>query len=134
MNLNDPWNPDDRGPSELTDPDALSFPSYGLREPWEEDHSEIPATDDDTIALINDAVRSLVTIRAPFELNDLPTISVLVSLANEANSRLPDAVANARDCGYCWNAIAIRLGTTAASARRRYSAHTQHRRNLPSTD
>jgi hypothetical protein len=112
---------------EPADFDECSYLSHGLREPWEDDRSTIPATDDDTIALIDQAIGDLVAIRAPFEFDVLPTISVLVSLGTEVECRLPDAVADACDCGYCWEAIVTRLDITAASARRRYAGYVRWR-------
>ena len=115
---------------EPADLDEYSYPSYGLREPWEDDRSIIPAIDDDTIALVDQTVGDLIAIRAPFEFDVLPTVSVLVSLAAEVECRLPDAVADARDCGYCWDAIGMRLDITAASARRRYAGYVRWRRSV----
>ncbi|MGH2669157.1 MAG: hypothetical protein ACRDH5_08605 [bacterium] len=92
------------------------------------DRSIIPYTDDDTVALIDDAVESLVLLRSPMHLGDAAaTISALVSLAAEADSRIPDAVADARDQGHSWDTIADRLATTVATARRRYAAYTRWR-------
>jgi hypothetical protein len=115
--------------SYLDEPD---YPSFGMREPWEEDHSSIPMADEDTIAVIDEAVRSLIVMRAPFELEVLPTISAIVSLSAEVDSRLPDAAADAWDQGYCWDAIALRLGVTRRSARRRYAGYARWRRSLVS--
>jgi hypothetical protein len=60
-----------------------------------------------------------------------PTISVLVSLAVEAESRVWDAVADARDRGYSWDQIASRLCISVAAARRRYAGYTRWRMSLP---
>jgi hypothetical protein len=117
--------------TELFDRDEPCYPSYGLLEPWEEDRTEVPATDGHTTALIDHAVQDLVIIRAPFEFNVLPIISTLVSLTAEIESRLPDAVADARDHGYSWDAIATRLNTTTVNARRRYANYARWR-NTPS--
>jgi hypothetical protein len=113
--------------SEATGRDEPCYPSYGLLEPWQEDRSEVPATDSHTTALIDQAVHALVLIRAPFEFDVLPSISSLVSIAAEVESHLPDAVADARDYGYSWDAIATRLATTTATARRRYTAYVKWR-------
>jgi len=92
-------------------------------------HSAIPYTDADTIALIDDAIDTLVLVRSPMELGDAgATISALVSLITEADSRLPDAVADARDQLYTWDAVASRLATTVPTARRRYAAYTRWRK------
>jgi hypothetical protein len=88
------------------------------------DGTAIPHTGDDTAALIDEAVESLVLLRSPMHLGDAAvTISALASLAAEIDSRLHDAVADARDQDYPWDAIATRLATSAATAERRYSTH-----------
>lgn len=51
------------------------------------------------------------------------TISVLVSLGAEADSRIHDAVAHARDQGYTWDQIASRLATSTSTARRPCGAY-----------
>jgi len=107
----------------------------GLSGPWEfsdprRDGAIVPYTDDDTAALLDDAVTSLVLMRAPMQLADAgPTISVLVSLAVEAEGLLCDGVADARDQGYRWTEIASRLAISPATARRRYAAYSRRRRN-----
>jgi hypothetical protein len=92
------------------------------------DETTIPYTDDATMTLIEQAVETLVLLRAPMSLGDAAaTISVLVSLITEADSQLPDAVTDARDQDYTWDQIASRLGTTATTARRRYALHARRR-------
>lgn len=82
----------------------------------------LPYTGADTAALIDQAVETLVLLRSPMQLGDAAaTISALVSLAAEIDRRLPDAVADARDQDYPWDAIASRLATTTATAQRRYT-------------
>src|ERR1019366_6088394 len=71
-----------------------------------------PYTDAGTVAGIDQPVTTLVLLPAP-------TISVLVSLAAEADSRLYDAVADAADQGYSWDQVAFRLDASVATARRR---------------
>ncbi|MGH9001729.1 MAG: hypothetical protein ACRDYV_01245 [Acidimicrobiia bacterium] len=94
-------------------------------------HSAIPYTDADTIALVDQAIESLVLMRSPMELGDAgTTISALVSLIVEADSRLPDAVADARDQGHTWDDIANRLATATTTARRRYATHARRRTPL----
>jgi hypothetical protein len=102
-----------------------------LERPWEAcdpgwDRSLHPYTDADTARIVDQAVITLVTVRAPMWLGDPgPTISVLVSLAGEADGRLYDAVAEARDQGYSWDQIASRLCTMVATTRHRYAGYTQ---------
>ena len=92
------------------------------------DHCAIPYTDEHTMALVQQTVECLVLLRSPMHLGDAAaTIAALVSLATEIDHRLPDAVTDARDQGYTWDAIASRLATTTATARRRYAHYTQWR-------
>jgi hypothetical protein len=84
----------------------------------------IPYTDNDSQALIATALAALVLVRAPMWQDDPgPRISVLVSLAAEAESGLFEAVADAREHGYSWEQIGSRLAAAAASARRRYGSY-----------
>ena len=55
---------------------------------------------------------------------------VLVSLVDEAEGRLPDVVADAREQGYTWHQIAGRLATSVTSAQRRYAACSRFRASL----
>jgi hypothetical protein len=80
-----------------------------------------PYSDVDSVETLEEAVTSLIMLRAPMWLGDAAvTISVLVSLASEAEGRLHDTVANAREQDYSWDQIARHLGTSVSSARRRY--------------
>jgi hypothetical protein len=101
--------------------------------PWElcdprRDRALHPYTDAGTATVVDQAVTTLVLLRAPMWLGDAgPTISVLVSLAAEADSRLYDAVADARDQGYSWDQVASRLATSVGSARRHYAPYSRWR-------
>ena len=105
-----------------------------LDHPWDmsdprRDRTLHPYTDADTVTVIDQAVTTLVLLRAPMWLGEPgPTISVLVSLAAEADNRLYDAVADAVDHGYSWDQIASRLDASVATARRRYGPYTRWRR------
>lgn len=109
-----------------------------LDRPWElcdprRDRTLCPYTGADTAEIIDRAVIALVVWRAPMWLGDPgPTLSALVSLAGEADGRLYDGVADARDQGYSWDQIASRLATSVATARRRYAGYRPGRRALPS--
>jgi hypothetical protein len=108
-----------------------------LDRPWElddpgRDRTLMPYIDADTAAVLERAVMTLVLLRAPMWLGDAgPAISVLVSIAYEADSLLFEAVADARDQGYSWDQIADRLATSLATARRRYGAYTRWRASRP---
>ncbi|MGA3221103.1 MAG: hypothetical protein ABSE77_18845 [Acidimicrobiales bacterium] len=93
------------------------------------DRTLCPYTGPDTALVVDEAVQALVLLRAPMWLGDAgPVVSALVSLAAEADGRLHDAVADARDQGYSWDQLAFRLDTTAAAARRRYGPYSRWRR------
>jgi hypothetical protein len=108
-----------------------------LADRWEQhdprrDRTAIPYTDSDTHALIDQAAYLLTIFRAPMSFGDAgAAVSVFVSLAVEAEDRLHDAVADARDQGYTWDEIADRLNTSVTTARRRYHAYTNWRRTQP---
>lgn len=87
-----------------------------------------PYNDVDSAEVFGEAVSALVLLRAPMWLDDAAvTTSVLVTLAGEAEGRLRDAVAAARDQDHSWEEIAHSLGTSVLIARRRYGDHGQDR-------
>ena len=112
------WNDD------TSDPWAFEDPRRNL--------TAVAYTDNDTATLIREAVQTLTIYRAPMGLGDAgATVSVLVSLAAEADTQLWEAVADAHDQGYTWAEIADRLATSVSSARRRYTAYTNWRNTQP---
>jgi hypothetical protein len=97
-----------------------------------EERSAIPYTDEVTRLLIDLAIETLAGLRCPLGARDPGArLSCLLSLREEADGGLPDAVADARDHGYGWDDIAMRLASTPAAVRRRYSAYTQWRASAP---
>jgi AraC-like DNA-binding protein len=93
----------------------------------EGDHTAIPATDCVTAALIDAAVVELIERRSGC-INDAGArVSCLLSLAVEADDRLHDAVADARQQRYSWEEIAQRLATSTTTARRRFAAYARLR-------
>ena len=104
-------------------------------DPWQfsdprRDEATVPYTDADTGDLIDEAVDSLVTFRCPLGQGDAGvTLSCLVSLIDEATSRLCDTIADARDQDYSWDEIAHRMARSVLSTRRRYAGHTRRRKN-----
>ena len=100
-------------------------------DPNVDERSEIPYTDELTRLLIDFAVEDLAGVRSPRGVRDpAAKLSCLVSLRDEADSRLADVVADARDFGYGWEEIALRLDSTSpGAARKRYSAYTRWRAN-----
>jgi hypothetical protein len=87
-----------------------------------EDRSQIPYLDELTRFLIDDAIETLAVNRSPQGPRDSGApVSGLLSLRDQADDALTNAVADARRHGYSWDDIAMRLATTAAAARRRYA-------------
>jgi len=88
-----------------------------------------PRAGEDTEAVLDEALRSLGTLRAMGEVGDAGVdLHLLVSLIEEATGRLPRAVADARDQDYSWAQIADLLGVTRASAWQRYAGRTKDNR------
>jgi hypothetical protein len=82
-----------------------------------------PYLDEASLAVVGQAVASLACARGSGPGDAGAALSCLASLVAEAQSRLPDAVADARDQGYTWAEIAARLASSAATARRRYGGY-----------
>jgi len=95
------------------------------------DRSRHPCIDEETLALVEEAVACLVCVRGGGCGDAGAVLSALASLIAEAQSRLPDAVADAREQDYTWGEIAVRLATTACTAGRRYGAYARWRSGLP---
>lgn len=87
------------------------------------DRASRPHVDEETLALVDHAVESLAFLRGSVSSDAGAALSCLASLIAEAQGRLPDAVAAARDQDYTWPEIAARLATTTCTARRRYSGY-----------
>jgi hypothetical protein len=84
--------------------------------------------DDDSAQALDGAVEHLSLCRSPLDRGDGALgAHVLVSLINQAQALVPDAVADAVDQGYTWAEVAAQLGTTAGIARRRYGRHHRER-------
>jgi len=97
-----------------------------MREP-RRDHYVEPATGADTEVSLDAALEMLGTLRGLGHAGDAGvSLHLLVSLAAEAQVRLPHAVADARDQDYSWAQIADLLGVTRASAWQRYGPRADH--------
>lgn len=94
------------------------------------DRSSHPYIDEETLALVEHAVESLVCLRGAGVGDAGAALSALASLIAEAQTRLPDAVADAREQGYTWAEIASRLASTASTVRRRYGHYSAWRGGL----
>jgi hypothetical protein len=95
----------------------------------------LPATGDDSKAVLEKAATSLTLMRFPLSLGDAAAeLHVLESLVAEAKARIPDAVADAREQDCTWEDIAVCLGITPPAARRRFAAYTRNRPRPPMDD
>jgi len=83
-----------------------------------------PATDADSEAVLAEAVEALAKLRTAHWLGDSAvTLHALASLIAQADNLLTGAVADARDQALTWSEIAQLLGTSQATAARRYRKH-----------
>jgi len=84
------------------------------------DELPAPRVDDDSTAVINEAVELLARLRTPYWLGDSGVrLHALVSLIAEAQRQLPQAIRDARDQELTWDEIAQLLNTSPNTARRR---------------
>jgi hypothetical protein len=80
-----------------------------------------PTTGDDSLTVLNDAIDHLAQLRTTYWLGDSAVrLHTLASLIAQAEQLLPQAVRDARDQELTWTQIGELLGTTAATAARRY--------------
>jgi len=80
-----------------------------------------PATGDDSLHVLDEAIDQLARLRTPYWLGDSAVrLHALTSLLAQAERLLPQAVHDARDQELTWAQIGELLGTTAATAARRY--------------
>jgi hypothetical protein len=80
-----------------------------------------PVTGDDSLAILSQATDSLARLRTAYWLGDSAVhLHALTSLIAQAQQLLPRAVHDARDQELTWAQIGELLGTTAATAARRY--------------
>ena len=80
-----------------------------------------PATDPDSHHVVDEAIDQLARLRTPYWLGDSAVrLHALTSLLAQAEQLLPQAVHDARDQELTWAQIGELLGTTAATAARRY--------------
>ena len=80
-----------------------------------------PATGGDSLHVLTEATGNLARQRTPYWLGDSGVhLHALASLIAQAGQLLPQAVTDARDQELTWTQIGELLGTTAATAARRY--------------
>jgi hypothetical protein len=80
-----------------------------------------PATGDDSLHVLNEAIDSLARLRTAYWLGDSAVhLHALASLIAQAQQLLPQAVHHARDQELTWAQVGELLGTTPATAARRH--------------
>jgi hypothetical protein len=80
-----------------------------------------PVTGDDSLHILTEALDHLARLRTPYWLGDSAIrLHALASLITQAEQLLPQAVHDARDQELTWTQIGELLGTTPATAARRY--------------
>jgi hypothetical protein len=80
-----------------------------------------PVTSDDSLRVLSEAIDHLARLRTAYWLGDSTVrLHALASLITQAQQLLPQAVHDARDQELTWTQIGELLGTTAATAARRY--------------
>ena len=80
-----------------------------------------PATGDDSLAILTDAIDALARLRTSCWLGDSAVhLHALASIIAQAKQLLPQAVHDARNQELTWTQTGELLGTTAATAARRY--------------
>ena len=98
-------------------------------------HHNPPCVDDYSAVALSEAIATLGSLRGLSWLGDAGAeLHLLVSLLRQAQTRLPDAVAEARDQGYSWAEIGDVLGTTRAAAWQRYGRPSRRGHTRPVTD
>ena len=91
-------------------------------------HPDHPVVDDDSAAVIDEAVFSLTMLRSPMECGDAGArLHALTSLIAQAEAILPDIVADAWDQNYRWKDIARRMALPEITVRHRYLHHAYTR-------
>jgi hypothetical protein len=90
------------------------------------DELPAPRLDDDSVAVLDEAVETLARLRTPYWLGHTGVrLHALASLLAQAQQLLPDAVAQARDQELTWDEIGELLGLTGPTAARRYRGNTR---------
>jgi hypothetical protein len=80
-----------------------------------------PVTGDDRLAVLTEAIDALARLRTTYWPGDSAVhLHALTSLTAQAEQLLPEAIRDARDQELTWTQIGELLGTTAATAARRY--------------
>ena len=98
-------------------------------------HHVPPHVDEYSAIALSEATATLGSLRGLSWLGDAGVeLHLLASLLRQAQTRLPDAVAEARDQDYSWAEIGDLLGTTRAAAWQRYGRPGKRGHTRPVTD
>lgn len=80
-----------------------------------------PRSDDDTFAIVDQALADLAARRVDWIADDLTAIGLVTSLVEQLDRCLPDLVTTARLNGHSWHDIAYMLATSPNQARLRFA-------------
>jgi hypothetical protein len=98
------------------------------------DRTTEPYRDDVTVALVDELIDSLIVMRSGSTGDGGAQLSVIASLLAELDSRVPEAVFQARDQDYTWRHIAGRLAMVESTIRRHYADYVACRKQMPLAD
>jgi hypothetical protein len=85
------------------------------------DELPAPRVDDDTTAVLDEAIETLARLRTPYWLGDSGVrLHALASLTAQAEALLPQAIHDAREQELTWAEIGQLLHISIASAQRRH--------------
>src|ERR1700737_1496274 len=98
------------------------------------DRTTDPYRDDDTIPLVDEVIDSLIIMRSGSTGDGGAQLSVIASLRAELDSRIPEAIFEARNQDYTWRHIASRLAMIESTIRRHYADYVAYRKETPIDD
>ena len=87
---------------------------WAVRDPWTQAHPVAPVVDEDTAAVLDEAIATLVLLRPPASSSDaLAALNAVADLRAEVDHRLAAMVADALEHGFLWSEIGKQLSMTA---------------------
>jgi hypothetical protein len=96
-----------------------------------DDRTIEPYRDVDTIELVDDMVDSLIICRSGSTGDAGAQLSIMASLTEELDARLPETIFEARNQDYTWAEIAARLAMPESTIRHRYGDYVTCRKEMP---